>query len=141
MQITRLHIEDIDQAVELARSFKGESDRSVLSQFLSSQDNYLIGAFDDDRPIGIAIAYMLPRVDKKGPMLYMHEIEIAENYRRQKIGSEIMGILRQEIAAAGFHEMFLITNKSNIAAMRLYESSGGKPVHDDDVVFVFEPGE
>jgi len=138
MIIKRLERTDIDIALSLIRGLKDpQAEQEALNDFLSSGDNYLIGAFDDDQPVGFAIAYILNRTDISRPMLYIHEIEVAEAYRGQGIGRQIMeklhGISRNRKAL----KMFVITGSDNEAAMRLYESAGGKRLIDSDAVFEF----
>lgn len=57
-------------------------------------------------------------------MLYLHNLEVAERYRRQGIGR---GLLRSFIRAGtqlGASRMFLVTGAENRAARSLYESMG-----------------
>jgi ribosomal protein S18 acetylase RimI-like enzyme len=46
--------------------------------------------------------------------------------------------LKELARRAGACEIWVVTNKSNEAAMRLYRSAGGVSKHDDEVVFEFK---
>jgi ribosomal protein S18 acetylase RimI-like enzyme len=38
----------------------------------------------------------------------------------------------------GLCKIFLITNKSNVPACRLYETTGGKAIDDDSILYCYE---
>ena len=86
----------------------------------------------------MATAYVLRRMDDKKFELFFYEIGVAEDFRRQGVGKSLIEELKKVAREKRIGEMFVITNKSNVSAMKLYESTGGTPsAKADDVVFSY----
>src|SRR4051812_5567119 len=79
---------------------------------------------DADEPIGWCWGYRLVRPEA-APMLYLHEIEVAEEHRRQGHGRGLLAAFMAAGSAARAAQMFLLTAGTNAPAQRLYESMGG----------------
>jgi ribosomal protein S18 acetylase RimI-like enzyme len=58
-------------------------------------------------------------------MLYLHQIEVAEEYRRQGIGRDLLRAFMTAGAKDGASKMFLTTGADNVAARSLYKAMGG----------------
>ncbi len=136
MNIRRLTLDDISIAEKVVKRFKGGiKQRLALKEFLSQPKNILVGAFDNDQPVGIGIGYVLARTETSSPMFYIHDIEVAAHARRQGVGREIIEVFVQLTRQANALKMFVITDRGNEAAMGLYESAGAKPMVTDDLVY------
>ncbi len=139
MDIRRLTLDDIDSAVKLVRALKNENmSPAALGRFLDDDSNYLIAAFVGGEPVGWVAAYELKRIDAERAMMYMHEVEVAEGHHRTGIGRAMIDALRQICRERNILKMFVITDTSNTAALRLYEVTGGKPIPDADIVFDYK---
>lgn len=108
--------------------------RETIVKFLSNDRNILLSAELDDLPVGQAIAYILERWDKNESMLFLYSIDVAETHQRKGIGKALIAAVRQLGHAQGCSEAFVFTNNSNLPAMQLYRSTGGKRSNPDDVV-------
>lgn len=136
MNIRRLTLEDIRIAEKVVIRFKGSiKQQSALKGFLSQPDNILVGAFDDNQPVGIGIGYILARTETSSPMFYIHDVEVAAHARRRGVGREIIELFIQLTRETNALKMFVITDRGNEAAMRLYESTGAKAMVTDDLVY------
>ena len=91
----------------------------MLTDFLDNKSNYFLSYLIDGKIVGYLIAYVLQRYDGRNEILYLHEID---------------DIRKSE----GFIKMFLITNKSNDVAVKLYDSMNGINTSDDNIVYVFK---
>lgn len=105
--------------------------------FLSNECNIVIAAMNEDEPIGFLLAYKLDRIDRGQTMMFFYEIEVDENFRRQGLASQMIEELKDICRAEKVYKMFVPTNKSNDAAMRLYAKTGGMPSADDDILFEY----
>lgn len=103
-------------------------------KFLSNSQNILLSAELDDVLVGQVIGYILDRWDKNEPMLFLYSIDVAEPYQRRGIGTALIEAVRKLGRTQGCSEAFVLTNESNIPAMQLYQSTGGKRSNPDDVV-------
>ena len=68
--------------------------------------------------------YHLPRPDAFS-MLYLHDLEVDEPYRRQGVGRRLVEAFMGAGRRSGASKMFLTTSEVNMPARRLYEALGG----------------
>lgn len=146
----KLGITDLQLVVDMGKNFRSsfiveESAR----QFLMNPQNWLFACIEKEETrykkdiiIGFAYGYELNRLDNSGNMLYIHEVGVLPVYHRQGIGTEMLQNITMLCKLTGISKFFLITQKSNTAAMELYAKSGGKPAvdtghGDTNVVFYF----
>ncbi len=114
---------------------EGESHRvdvEYIGRFLRGENNYLIVAYEGDSPLGYALAYRLQRFDMDKSMMYIYDVGVAENRRREGIGKKIINTAAQICRDEGLIKMFLGTGNRNLPAVRLYLSTGGEPSPEDD---------
>jgi ribosomal protein S18 acetylase RimI-like enzyme len=79
---------------------------------------------DSNEVIGWCWGYHLVRPDASS-MLYLHELEVAEDHRRQGHGRALLDAFMAAGRKAGAAKMFLSTAEANRPARRLYDSMGG----------------
>ncbi len=108
-----------------------------LIQLCSDPNTFVITAFDDEKPVGFLIAYLLPRLANNHPMMLFYEIEVMERYRKQGTGTAMIDLLKDYCKTHNVCKMWVLTNESNKAAMKLYQSTGGVLMEEDDMV-IFE---
>lgn len=58
-------------------------------------------------------------------MIYLHDVEVDEPYRRQGVGRRLVEAFMDAGRRAGATKMFLTTGEANMLARRLYEDLGG----------------
>ena len=98
-----------------------------LLRFLSRPENVWIVAVDDGVPVGYLLAYLLDRVDRDQQMMFFYEIGVAESHRRRGVGKRLIGELKSICREADVMKMWVPTGRSNVAATRLYTSTGAVP--------------
>lgn len=108
------------------------------NEFLADKNNFLITSKDAERVVGILIGHRLARLDAAQAQVLLYEIDVHPDFRKRGIGSAMIQELKNLAKESGASEVWVITNKSNEAAMQLYEATGGTTKHDDDVVFDFK---
>lgn len=139
ISVRRLATGDEQDAAEaLARLGDTLPAVGFVRTFLGSESNYLVVGYWDGVPAGFALAYSLPYVDGRGPMLFLWEIGTGEEYRRRGVARAIIQHLLEAGRRDGCSEMFLVTNAGNSEAMPLYENTGGIREAADDVVFTYD---
>ena len=95
--------------------------------------NHFIVATEREEPVGFALAYELNRLDRPQPMMLLYEISVAENRRRQGVAKAMINFLKTMCREKSVMKMWTLTNESNQAAVRTYQSTGGKFVPEDDM--------
>ena len=108
-----------------------------LGRFLTLDTNYLLVAQVGSQPVGFLTAYRIPALCSDASMVYLYEIEVAPPYRRQGIGKELVNLLKTECEKSDVEEIWVATENENLAAKRLYESTGGICDHPDQFEFVY----
>jgi ribosomal protein S18 acetylase RimI-like enzyme len=142
-QVRRLGPNDFYLAAEAIRTVKTlRPDFAVsgdyLKRFLSRSENILIVAAQDGAPIGFLLAYMLDRADRDQKMVCLYEIGVSEAYRQRGFGRVMVEALKTICQQENVMKTWVITNRSNLAAVRLYESTGAASgLSDDELVFVY----
>ncbi len=138
MTVRRLTPGDENIASEIAATFKNAVPSGEhLRGFLADSAIYLFAAAVEGKPVGFALGYRLPRLDGESAMMMLYEIEVLEAFRRQGIGRKLIEALLGYSQQEGHLKAFVITEESNLAAMRLYQSVGGIRTLSDEAVFIF----
>jgi ribosomal protein S18 acetylase RimI-like enzyme len=138
--VRRLGPEDAALAAEAVRRIK-ESGRIVaeetMRRFLAKPENVLIVALEAAAPVGFLVAYALDRIDRDRRMVCLYEIGVVGEERRRGHARAMVDALLAGCRADGVMKTWVITDRSNEAAMRLYAASGARPGPGGDVVFVW----
>lgn len=123
----RLTINDLDRVIKMNEDFRENfvSEESCWL-FLNDPKNWIYACLLNEKIIGFAYGYELNRLDQNGNMLYIHEVGILETYQNKGIGLQLMKDLKDLCKKKGICRMFLITQKHNMAACKLYEKVGEK---------------
>lgn len=108
-----------------------------MRKFLRQVNNVLVVAGEQGRPVGFALAYKLDRVDRDQAMMLFYEIAVLKSHQRHGIARAMIGKLKEVCREQKVMKMWVCTSKSNTAVVHLYESTGGRPGGDDDVMFVY----
>jgi ribosomal protein S18 acetylase RimI-like enzyme len=95
-----------------------------VQAYLKSPDALAFVASDGHEVSGWCWGYHLIRPDCSS-MLYLHQLEVVEGYRRLGIGRALLGAFMRAGAQAGATTMFLTTRETNAPARALYDSMGG----------------
>ena len=112
-------------------------DRENLEKFITTKNCYGFIAKDRDLVIGFGYGYSLVRPDGK-TMFYLHSIGVLPEFQNQGIGGGIMNFVIDFAKSKGFSEVFVITDKGNIPACRLYEKTGFENDIENEIVYVCE---
>jgi aminoglycoside 3-N-acetyltransferase I len=146
MEVRRLGSDDSQLGVDTIRLLKAPDGYPIpsaryLRRFLSCPENVWIVAFDDGVPVGYLVAYLLDRVDRDQQMMFFYEIGVAESHRRRGVGKRLIGELKSICREADVMKMWVPTGRSNVAATRLYSSTGAVPQPSGDEVTYAYPRE
>jgi ribosomal protein S18 acetylase RimI-like enzyme len=117
-RVSPAEVELFEMAV---RRFTGDANGAAV--FVQSPGAIAFIAVEDYDVKGWCWGYLLARPDAT-TMLYLHNLEVVEAYRRQGIGRELLRSFMEAGAQRGASKMFLITGEDNRAARTLYESMG-----------------
>lgn len=139
MEVQRLGADESALALEAVRLLKAPDGyptptSEYLLRFLSCRDNVLIVATNDGVPVGFLLAYLLDRLDRDQQMMFLYEIGVAESHRRRGIGTQMITELKAICWGQNVMKMWVPTGRANVAATRLYASTGATPLPSGDEV-------
>jgi aminoglycoside 6'-N-acetyltransferase I len=95
-------------------------------------------ALDGEVVVGFASGVTDLHPDK--PLaLWIHEVAMASTHREQGLGKRVMQALLEVGHSLGCCEAWVLTDRSNAAANRLYQSAGGALDPGETVMYSFAP--
>lgn len=117
--------------------FDDPIDPSAALEFLADPRHLLAVAVDDGLVVGFASAVSYLHPDEPRPELWVNEVGVAPTHRRRGLARELLdGVLRAG-RDAGCTEAWVLTERSNEAAMGLYASARGEEAEEGTVMFTF----
>ncbi|HJU75766.1 MAG TPA: GNAT family N-acetyltransferase [Gemmatimonadaceae bacterium] len=115
--------------------FDHSIDSDLLTQFLNDPRHHVAVAIDRETVVGFASAVHYIHPDKPVE-LWINEVGVAPTHQGQGIGKKLLLALFDRARALGCTEAWVLTDRSNVAAMRLYAAVGGDAT--DNVMFTFD---
>jgi GNAT superfamily N-acetyltransferase len=117
-------------------------DKEQGSKFLGNPDNALFLGFLDDVVAGFLTAHRLQRFDRKKAEVLLYEIGVDEKFQRKGVGRALIENVKNWAREIEAGEVWVLTERSNLAAMALYTSCGGvEETHGDEVMLVMKVSE
>jgi aminoglycoside 6'-N-acetyltransferase I len=120
-----------------AEVFDKKIDKQLSSEFLSDLRHHLAVAIESGQVVGFvsAVHYVHP---DKSPELWINEVSVTSTHRNQGLGKQLLYAMFEAGRAVGCSEAWVLTDRSNTRAMRLYLSAGGTEFPRDQVMFTFK---
>ena len=129
-----------DEAV-LARVAEGvfddPLDPAATTEFLADPRHHLAVAIDEGLVVGFVSAVHYVHPDKRCPELWINEVGVAPSHQGRGLGKAILRAMLDEGRRLDCGEAWVLTERSNPRAMRLYASQGGEEAAEDAVMFTF----
>ncbi|MEM7503038.1 MAG: AAC(3)-I family aminoglycoside N-acetyltransferase [Pseudomonadota bacterium] len=95
-----------------------------LRALLERQHFYALAARDGDMVLGALAAYELPKFEQERSEIYIYDLAVDEDYRREGIATALITELGRLAKAAGAYVMFVQADLGDEPAIALYESLG-----------------
>lgn len=136
VRVVRVGASGLELACRAVGDVNGHApvDATALAAFLEDDASYLLVAEVDGAAVGSLIGHRLPTPHARRPHLLLYEIDVAHAWRRQGIGRRLVEAFLQEARAVDARGVWVVTNRSNVAAMELYRACGLTDTAADDVV-------
>ena len=125
-----LQSDAIPQIEEITKWFS-EYNHGQIRAFLSEKQNIAIVAKLDGKIIGLMYGYSLTRLDYETPQFFMYSVDIREEYQNKGYGSQLVKHVVDWARDSGFCESYVLTNKDNPRACKVYENAGMKHSESD----------
>ncbi|HSE67187.1 MAG TPA: GNAT family N-acetyltransferase [Gemmatimonadales bacterium] len=116
--------------------FDHDLNPALVAEFLRDERHHLTVAIEDGTVIGFASGVHYVHPDKPAE-LWINEVAVAPSHHRRGVGKAIIEALLQHAKGLGCQEAWVLTDRSNHAAMRLYASTGGEEGPHDQVMLTY----
>jgi ribosomal protein S18 acetylase RimI-like enzyme len=126
MRIVRLAPGDEQQVIDAAALFDSTPDRGWTAKFLAEPRHHLLLAYVGDAAAGFVSGVETTHPDK-GTEMFLYELAVDEEFRRQGIAKALVAALADIAVAAGCYGMWVGTEADNVAALATYQSAGADP--------------
>lgn len=117
--------------------FDNPVDESFAREFLSDPRHHIVAAISEGRLVGFASAVHYIHPDKP-PELWINEVGVALSHQGRGIGKAIMNEMLKLGGELGCKNAWVLTNRGNEPANRLYRSVGGGTGGEDTLMYEFE---
>jgi len=117
--------------------FDDTVDPEATRRFLADPAHRIAVAIEDGTVVGFASAVHYFHPDKAAAELWINEVGVASTHRERGLGKRILQRLLEEARSLGCAEAWVITDRSNRPALRLYASLGGTETPHEQVVLTF----
>jgi ribosomal protein S18 acetylase RimI-like enzyme len=114
-----------------AEVFDNPIDPDLTAEFLGDARHHLAVAMDGGLVVGFASALHYVHPDKPA-QLWINEVAVAPGYRRRGLATALLRSLFEVGLAHRCSVAWVLTDRTNPAAMALYSSLGGSEGADDD---------
>jgi ribosomal protein S18 acetylase RimI-like enzyme len=118
--------------------FDDPIDFTTAMDFLQDIRHRLMVVMDEGLVVGFTSAVIYVHPDKPKPELWINEVGIASTHRGRGIGKMLLQRMLESGQQAGCSEAWVLTERTNDAAMGLYSSLGGIEEVPDPVMFTFK---
>jgi len=111
--------------------------REAVRAYLADERNVFLLASEESKPVGFLRGTALGQLKSARRQMFLYEIGVVREFRRRGIAAELIRWLLRYCRSRGFQEVFVMTDPSNEAAVRLFRSTGGVTETSADRMFVF----
>jgi GNAT superfamily N-acetyltransferase len=109
---------------------------SSLREFLEDARHHLVVAIDLGVVVGMASAVHYVHPDKPNE-LWINEVAVAPSHQRQGIGTALVQALLGLARQLGCREAWVLTDRENTAARRLYTTCGALAPGQETLMYTF----
>ena len=118
-------------------TFDDPIDPENARQFLADPRHHLVVAIDQGVVVGFVSAVNYVHPDKPRPELWINEVSVAAAHRQRGVATRLLRRLFDLAGDLGCSEAWVLTDRTNVAAMRLYSGAAATSAPSDHVMFTF----
>lgn len=104
-----------------------------LAKLLSKNHFIALVAFSGEQVVGGLIAYVLEKYEQERSEIYIYDLAVDIDYRRQGIAKQLINELKVIARAIGAWIIYVQADRTDAPAIKLYQSMGAQeePFHFD----------
>jgi aminoglycoside 3-N-acetyltransferase I len=97
---------------------------SYLGNLLGKEHFIVLVAMEEHKVVGGLTAYILDKFEQERKEIYIYDLAILENHRRQGIARKLIVKLKQIGKELGAYVIFVQADRGDTSAINLYKSLG-----------------
>lgn len=117
--------------------FDDPIDVRAAAEFLRDPRHHIVVAIEAGMVVGFVSAVHYVHPDKPTPELWINEVGVAPTHQKRGVGKAMLLRMLEHARDLGCSEAWVLTERGNEAALRLYRSTGGTESTHDEVMFTF----
>ena len=117
--------------------FDDPVDARRAAEFVADPRHHLAVAIEDCVVVGFVSAVHYVHPDKLAPELWINEVGVAATHRGRGLAKNLLHTILDVARRLGCREAWVLTDRSNAAALHTYASAGGVETPPDSVMFTF----
>lgn len=138
-EIRLLDAGDADVLAKVAPGvFDSAIDASGTQEVLSDDRHHLAVAVDDGLVVGFVSAVHYAHPDKRYTEMWINEVQVAPTHRGRGIAGALLDQMLDRARELRCAEAWVLTDRDNVPATRLYSSAGGTESPDGALIFTFD---
>ena len=138
LEIKILGPQDADVLANVAPDvFDDPIDIGRANEFLADPRHHLAVAVEDGLVVGFVSAVHYVHPDKPRPELWINEVGVAATHRGRGLATRLLASVFAVARGLGCAEAWVLTDRGNTAATRLYRAAGSTEAPTDSVMFTF----
>ena len=136
LKIFRADLIHIHLAMDALQKIHNRKEASVstMRAFLQRPENVLLLACQGDQVIGSLNGYSLGHPDRQSPQFLLYEIDVLPPFQKKGVGQALVNAFVDVARHSQAFEVWVLTNTSNEAAMKMYLKCGFNQKNKDDVM-------
>jgi aminoglycoside 3-N-acetyltransferase I len=100
--------------------------KAYLNRLLSTDDFIALAALKGDEVVGGIVAYELHKFEQERSEIYIYDLAVAEQHRREGIATALILELKKLAALRGAYVIFVQADLGDAAAIALYMKFGAR---------------
>jgi aminoglycoside 6'-N-acetyltransferase I len=108
----------------------------LAAEFFADPRHHLVVAVEDGVVVGMASGVHYVHPDKRA-QFFINEVGVASSHRSRGIGRALVERLVGHAKELGCTEAWVLTDRENEAACRMYENAGADTPPDDSIMYTF----
>lgn len=108
-----------------------------LADLLRSETFIALAAFHRETIVGGLAAYLLPKFEQARSEIYIYDLAVASQHRRQGVATSLINHLRRQATELGAYVIYVQADYGDAPATALYTKLG---VREDVMHFDIQPG-
>ena len=115
------------------RSYRPKPSDRYVRTLLAKKHVIVLAALHKRQVVGGLVAYVLEKFERARSEVYLYDLAVAAEFRRQGVARKLIEHLKVEARKAGAWVIFVQADRPDTPAIRLYESLGEReePLHFD----------